>query len=346
MSRKFLNGVTATTVTATSVVTSSITGGATATAFSTTNELTLGNSAGYTDVTATSNVLSGGSVTGSTANAYVTDNYSVRNLVSNFNDLTHTINIGTGSVTNNSNYADKYINIGTGNISGGNTYIYLGASGATVTLSGTVILPSTTSIGSVSSTEIGYVDGVTSAIQTQLDGRFTYPPFASGGYYSSAFHGRQTSNAGTLNTTHYTAIYVGATTSFDRIGTYTGTVTTAGTVRLGIYSDLNGAPNSRILDAGTVAFSSSTSPYLITINQSLSPGWYWLAFNMQSGTSNFLSFQTASQPQGNQRMYSNTANTSVSGFTQGSVSGAFPATATPVANASNTALNLAYLRAT
>jgi hypothetical protein len=37
------------------------------------------------------------------------------------------------------------------------------------TLTGTVTLPSTTSIGNVSATEIGYVDGVTSAIQTQIN---------------------------------------------------------------------------------------------------------------------------------------------------------------------------------
>ena len=37
------------------------------------------------------------------------------------------------------------------------------------TFNGTVTLPSTTSIGTVTGTEIGYVDGVTSAIQTQLD---------------------------------------------------------------------------------------------------------------------------------------------------------------------------------
>lgn len=36
------------------------------------------------------------------------------------------------------------------------------------TFTGTISLPSTTSIGNVSSTEIGYLDGVTSAIQTQL----------------------------------------------------------------------------------------------------------------------------------------------------------------------------------
>jgi hypothetical protein len=44
------------------------------------------------------------------------------------------------------------------------------------TFTGTVVLPSTTSIGTVTSTEIGYVDGVTSAIQTQID---TKAPLAS-----------------------------------------------------------------------------------------------------------------------------------------------------------------------
>jgi hypothetical protein len=42
---------------------------------------------------------------------------------------------------------------------------------ANATLTGTVVLPSTTSIGNVSATELGYVDGVTSAIQTQLDAK-------------------------------------------------------------------------------------------------------------------------------------------------------------------------------
>jgi len=40
---------------------------------------------------------------------------------------------------------------------------------ASPTFTGTVVLPSTTSIGTVTSTELGYVDGVTSAIQTQFN---------------------------------------------------------------------------------------------------------------------------------------------------------------------------------
>jgi hypothetical protein len=57
---------------------------------------------------------------------------------------------------------------------------------AAPTFTGTVVLPATTSIGNVSATEIGYVDGVTSAIQTQLDSKLatdtaasTYAPIAS-----------------------------------------------------------------------------------------------------------------------------------------------------------------------
>jgi len=39
------------------------------------------------------------------------------------------------------------------------------------TFTGTVTLPASTSVGNVSSTELGYLDGVTSAIQTQIDGK-------------------------------------------------------------------------------------------------------------------------------------------------------------------------------
>ena len=47
---------------------------------------------------------------------------------------------------------------------------------ASPTFTGTVVLPSTTSIGTITSTELSYVDGVTSAIQTQIN---TKSPSAS-----------------------------------------------------------------------------------------------------------------------------------------------------------------------
>ena len=51
------------------------------------------------------------------------------------------------------------------------TALDLKANLAGPTFTGTVVLPGTTSIGNVSATELGFVDGVTSAIQTQLDAK-------------------------------------------------------------------------------------------------------------------------------------------------------------------------------
>ena len=50
---------------------------------------------------------------------------------------------------------------------------------ASPTFTGTVVLPSTTSIGPVSSIELGYLDGVTSAVQTQLDAKLAISTAAS-----------------------------------------------------------------------------------------------------------------------------------------------------------------------
>jgi hypothetical protein len=62
----------------------------------------------------------------------------------------------------------------TGTVSGG-----VIAPIASPTFTGTVVLPSTTSIGPVSSTEIGYLDGVTSSLQTQLDAKLAISTAAS-----------------------------------------------------------------------------------------------------------------------------------------------------------------------
>lgn len=62
----------------------------------------------------------------------------------------------------------------TGSVTGG-----IVAPLASPTFTGTVVLPSTTSIGPVSSTEIGYLDGVTSAVQTQIDSKLAISTAAS-----------------------------------------------------------------------------------------------------------------------------------------------------------------------
>jgi hypothetical protein len=63
---------------------------------------------------------------------------------------------------------------GAGTITAGNNISVSGNQISVIdspTFTGTVTLPNTTSIGDVSATEIGYLDGVTSAIQTQLNSK-------------------------------------------------------------------------------------------------------------------------------------------------------------------------------
>ena len=74
--------------------------------------------------------------------------------------------VGLGNV-NNTTDADKPVSTAT------QTALDLKADLAGPTFTGTVVLPSTTSVGDVSATELGYVNGVTSAIQTQLDDKLS-----------------------------------------------------------------------------------------------------------------------------------------------------------------------------
>lgn len=83
---------------------------------------------------------------------------------------------------------DYYVRGDNGNISYSLTYsgIFSSADGsayatlASPTFTGTVVLPSTTSIGTVSSTEIGYLDNISSAIQTQLNTKAPITPSVVG----------------------------------------------------------------------------------------------------------------------------------------------------------------------
>lgn len=57
-------------------------------------------------------------------------------------------------------------------VNGTSAFVGLGTFSGGLTATGTVSLPSTTSIGAVSSTELSRLDGVTSSIQTQLDAKY------------------------------------------------------------------------------------------------------------------------------------------------------------------------------
>ena len=86
------------------------------------------------------------------------------------------------------------------------------ANSASPTFTGTVVLPGDTSIGDVSSTEIGYVNGVTGAIQTQLDAKL------NSSTASTTYVAQQGGSVSNLSAVGQTAL--GATT-------YIGTVTPA-----------------------------------------------------------------------------------------------------------------------
>jgi hypothetical protein len=74
--------------------------------------------------------------------------------------------VGLGSVDNTTDLAKPISNAT-------QTALDLKSPLANATFTGTIVLPATTSIANVSSTEIGYLDGVTSAIQTQIDSKLS-----------------------------------------------------------------------------------------------------------------------------------------------------------------------------
>jgi hypothetical protein len=141
----------------------------------------------------------------------------------------------------------------------------------------------------------------------------------SGKYYRSTFAysvGAQTFS--TTDQTRYSPILIPTTTTYDRIGLRTtATFSGTGSVRLGIYSDLNGKPDTVVLDAGLISPTDASTSYEITISQSLSAGFYWLAFNViTAATTN--SFQGVSAGSGS----NNIAN--MGGFTGLSFSNSTP----------------------
>jgi hypothetical protein len=128
--------------------TTSVIGGATFSAFATTDNLTIGESTGYTNVTATNNILSGGTIEGSGGTYTVTDNYSSRNLYGNGGIANYVINIGNGTFSQSGEgEVAKTINIATTSLGGiGSLNINLGSQYGFTTLYGSVSLPSTTTI--------------------------------------------------------------------------------------------------------------------------------------------------------------------------------------------------------
>jgi hypothetical protein len=107
------------------------------------------------------------------------------------------------------------------------------------------------------------------------------PAYVTGRLYSTLYN--SLSNASqTINTTRFIPIYIWEDANFDRMviscnSTYSGSMT----ARLGIFNNgSDNLPSTVVLDAGTVSRTGTGSASVeITINQTLTKGWYWLGLN-------------------------------------------------------------------
>lgn len=115
---------------------------------------------------------------------------------------TGTVAIGTDNINYEQFSAAQNITAGTGIVKDGSEISIDPAVVATLadpTFTGTVVLPNTTSIGDVSNVELAYVNGVTSAIQDQLDDKApTNSPIFTGEVYVPLTAGVVKSSAGGL----------------------------------------------------------------------------------------------------------------------------------------------------
>lgn len=107
------------------------------------------------------------------------------------------------------------------------------------------------------------------------------------GLKSSEYYGCQLTSTTNFtmvaNRTYYMPFYLSEATTFDRIAIRTGSnFSGTATVRLGVYNNSGGIPTTVAFDAGTVSATASNTTYTITINQTLSAGWYWFAANTQA----------------------------------------------------------------
>ena len=159
-------------------------------------------------------------------------------------------------------------------------------------------------------------------------------PLETGEYIRQSISAAATAQTVTEDQTIYIPVFLPTFTA-DRIvcrtsASHSGT----STVRLGIYNAdaTTRKPSTVLLDAGTVACNATSTNFLITINQAITAGYYYLAFNAQTITgtpSFFCSTSPLFAPISAERDGSfGEGSNAIHGFRQKSVTGAF-ATANP-----------------
>ena len=147
--------------------------------------------------------------------------------------------------------------------------------------------------GLVSNTEFGYLDGVSSGIQSQINGKapsetiagFVKPIYGvdSTNIFLGPLGASSTGAAFSANTIYAVRVFVSETRTFTKMRcNVAASGSPASTLRLGIVNETSsGTPGTLIVDTGTAA-ANSTGLKDFVISQTLSPGHYWLLFSSNS----------------------------------------------------------------
>ena len=177
---------------------------------------------------------------------------------------------------------------------------------------------------------------VTAVSTNSLASSSQYPLVTNHRYYPS---GRYFTTPGSFASTavyqatgvvSYIPFYVSTTTTFTKLAVYVNTATATATARIGIYNNdaATDSPSTLIVASGSldVGGVGAGTQVTATISQSLTPGLYWLAAVQQTAKSVLTNFPWSS----NQMPYVPFAQAgSGTSWSQASVTGALPSTATP-----------------
>lgn len=199
--------------------------------------------------------------------------------------------------------------------------------GATVTgVTGTAPIVSSGGAAPAISVTTGFA---ASTVAAGDDARIVSLPLYVSAQYTANTSTATTTTALVTNRLYYLPFVITTSTTFDRIAIeHLGAVGgAASVVRLGIYSSTSGLPSTQLLNAGTVDLTTAIALKAITINQTITPGLYYLAAVAQI-TSGLPTFRTAAPT-----IVTPDSSNVTAGVKFEAAAGALPATATPgVAN--------------
>jgi len=149
------------------------------------------------------------------------------------------------------------------------------------------------------------------------------PRFKSGYYYSylGADGSGSTIASASLNVLYLQPFYVGDNATATKIAVYVTTLAAGGVMRLGIYNNsaTEDYPNTLLLDAGTVS-TATVGSKVITINQTLTQGLYWLAYLSTTGAPSLIGFNNVTGAAGGGGAAPNTTmmpTSTIAGFSGG-----------------------------